>query len=198
MRKILNFESAGYVVIISISCLLSLVGCSANSDLSRSMAEDMILSNSEYPREITKNIMVEYSTGASSLPIETYANELKRLGLANAEINKKKDSFAGLLTHTNIKVTLTDKGKEYVRGKKESGWLHVLSYLGSFGEVTGIIFTNEGKTSAVVEYTESYEPTPFATVDIPYRGSHKELQTVNKKAYFQMYDDGWRVVKLDK
>lgn len=201
MRKMVEFKSVGSALIISVFYLLSIGGCSKNNDLSRSMAKELILSDSEYPREVTKKIMVEYSTGANSLEIETYANELKRLELANAEIAKKRDNFAGLLTFTTIKVTLTDKGKEYIRGEKESGggqtWLPVLSYTGSFGEVTGVMFMNEEKTNAVAEYTESYEPTPFALIRIPYRGSDEVPQTVNKKAYFQMYDDGWRVVRVD-
>jgi len=55
--------------------------------------------------------MVEYSAGANPLEIEVYANELKRLGLANAEITKKRDHFVGLLTYTTIKVTLADERK---------------------------------------------------------------------------------------
>lgn len=203
MRRMSDLGSVRYMLIISVLFLSSIVGCSQGNDLSRSMAKDLILSNSEYPKEITMKILVEYSTQAPSLPIETYANELKRLGgLANAEISKQQDSFAGLLTHTTIKVTLTDKGKKYIRGETESGgsrtWLPVLLYTASFGEVTGLMFMNEEKTSAVAEYTELNEPSPFALIEeILYQGAYKQPETVNKKAYFQMYDDGWRVVRVD-
>lgn len=60
----------------------------------------------------------------------------------------------------------------------------------AFEEITGIKTSNDGK-SAVVEYTTAYKNiTPFANLvnrDLSKKQTHK--------AYFSLYDDGWRYEK---
>jgi len=75
------------VLIISVFCLPSIVGCSGGSDLSRSMARDLVLSNSEYPREITKGIWINRTIYRINSQENTYVNELNASGLATAQIN---------------------------------------------------------------------------------------------------------------
>ncbi|MGB7931707.1 MAG: hypothetical protein WCH04_05695 [Gammaproteobacteria bacterium] len=155
----------------------------------------MILKTTHYPKEVTGSILINgnYGRGESSrsawLP---YAQSLEQAGLGTATITKGKFGL-------EQKVSLTDKGKQLAREpyKPSMRGIKVLTYSGHFGEITGITFSNSEHTRATVEYTESYEPTPFTSLKVPevsFRGK-KMPPTVNRKAFFQMYDDGWRIVQ---
>ena len=200
------FRFAHYVLIVSLACMLSMAGCSKENSLSRSMAKDLILSKSTYPNEITTNMIVyfySYMRGeAARYEASFNALAAKKLGT----VEKKSGKNANGTSWYTFRVELTNEGKQYARGDEQVmgttyKLLPVLTHIETFGDVTGITYLDGEKTKAVADYTVLYKATPFATLDARLQQpgqSHNWNQpsTVDKKAYFQLYDDGWRLVRL--
>ena len=192
MRKIQDFKSVSIAIITSVFCLLSIGGCSANNDLSRSTAKDLILSNSQYPKEITREVLI-YSYFDAFTPdtssFDDHAKKVNQTGEATATVTKTPVKNG---VRAEINVSLSENGKKFSRGNKNRGrriFQNMVVYSVNFGEITGIVFSNEAKSAAIVEYTESYTPTPFSVFGPSYKNSEKS----SNKAYFQLYDDGWRI-----
>lgn len=62
------------------------------------------------------------------------------------------------------------------------------------GEITGIKFENETKTEATIEYTEKTVATsPFIILN----GINERKAIENKTAKATLYDDGWRIEKIN-
>ena len=111
---------------------------------------------------------------------------------------------------TVFKIELTAKGKQHQRGsvfrsKHGEPLATLVVQTCEFGEVTGITYVNEARTSALVEYTQPCSFTPFAHAYDPYiteglvwSSAKKYREALQKnagtqKVRFQLYDDGWRI-----
>jgi hypothetical protein len=185
-----------------LSVMLLIIGCSGGNDLTRNDAKKLILSSSEYPQEITADILLHSYFDALAAPdtrnFNLHAEKIMQTKVATAAVTTKPVYNAQTRQNVNraeIKVSLTEGANKYVRGNSRSignrTMQKMATYIINFGEVTGIMMIGEDKSMAKVEYTEIYEPTPFAIV-VP---SHFVQESVKKEAFMQLYDDGWRVTR---
>jgi hypothetical protein len=172
-------------------------GVAADS-LSRALARDLIIRDTRYPEEETEGLLIYtviMSLSGVSKNILKHAKKVNQTGVARAIISQtpEKTRSGSNVNKVELNVAFTEEGKKYVRGETRDNpriFKSVVTYNVRFGEITGILFSGKNKTAATVEYTEQYTPTPFAT----FGSSMKSLKR-SKKAYFQLYDDGWRKMK---
>lgn len=182
--------------IIALFIVVTLSGCGQSQGLSREKAEEILRGMETYPQEELGKF---YTVG----PFTTST----RHGRSGRDLPHKINS-AGLLTSLDTngeiinrdnslyRAVLNDKGMKYVRGEgaeeQNEAYPHILySYVNvvtkyvDFGEINGIAFNNEAKTSARVEFIEVHEETPFSKKDA-------STKNISKTAMFRLYDDGWR------
>jgi len=167
----------------AISILLLFCGCS-HKELSREKAFDLIKKAYNYPE------VWDY-------PIFTAdPEEVKKLSDAGLE----NQGFVTIEHHQRLMdvgkplIQLTGKSSSYVLPSEandaESKIVRVKAGEIDIVEVTGVKMLSNGK-GAVAEYTTAFKNlTPFA----PLRGMNSNKDKT-KKAYFSLYDDGWRVEK---
>lgn len=201
MKKIIYYHS---IIVLLFSPLL-LIGCSNGDELTRAKATELILMDNDFPREkFTPISLGTVQTGALSKQYDLFAPELNKSELGRAKMIVKSPRV--------YEIELTEKGSKFVRnkeknmgsnfvldqvlgkGKYERYKASIVTYEVSFGEITGITYLNEQQTIAQVEYTEIYEPTPFASLKIPGGWIEKKIDSMSVKAKFQLYDNGWRKI----
>jgi hypothetical protein len=92
-----------------------------------------------------------------------------------------------------------DQAQGSMRGPFVTEKIPVVSHTASVESITGIVFLNQEKTQASVEYIEVREATPLGKAlhrlfQEGVYGAEIELRTQKKKT-FVLYDDGWRISK---
>lgn len=171
---------------ISILCaaLFILSGCSNNKELSREEAMNLIRQEMHYPKVFDFEInRVDQNQARKVLDAE-----LEAKGLLTVQRTQKLIDIGKPLIH------FTDKAKPFFlplpKGENPEKVQVVKLADEELVEVTGIKISGNGK-NAVAEYTTAYKNiTPFAALvnrDLEKKEGHK--------AYFSLYDDGWKYEK---
>jgi len=160
-----------------------LIGCSSKT-LSRENALELIKKQYPYPAVQVYSIFTADPAFSQKIIDAGLANE----GLINVD---KTPSFK---IHPII--TFTDKAKPFLLPVEEKDKADHIARVRAAEEdiiaVTGIKMLGQGK-KAIVEYTTQYKDlTPFAAIDKDQLVGGK---TNSKKAYFSLFDDGWRLEK---
>lgn len=166
-------------LLLIVVCIV-FVGCSSK-ELSRDKALELIVQSKKYPQVYDKDIFAgdpEHAAKASKTNLEklgyiTFNRQRKFLDdRPYIEFTPKAKPFF-------LETPKSDQEKQVQKIKISDVVL---------GEVTGVKMLNENK-SAVVEYTIKYiNITPFVEL---YPGMFTQIDTV--KAYFSLFDDGWRI-----
>lgn len=160
-----------------IVCLLA-VGCSSN-ELSREQAFEMIKSN--YPKMRDIEIYIADPGFAKRL----LDAGLETDGYVTVQRTQKLADVGEPL------VQFTEKAQEFLlpEEKTSESWKKkALLFEEDIVEVTGIK-RSQDNTKAVVEYTTKYTKTsPFIALT-----KIEPEKTTTRKAYFALYDDGWRL-----
>jgi len=159
-----------------------LIGCHSN-DLSRDKA--LALIKKEFPYPTVKGYYLFLGDPATT-PKVTAAS----LDTSYYTIVVRKVPFS----HENL-IVLTDKSKPFLLPVEEKERADLINRVRTADEdiisVTGIKMLADGK-KAIVDYTTQYKNlTPFSVLD-------KSLiagKDNDQKAYFSLYDDGWRLEK---
>lgn len=203
MNSVSKHNPISYEKVFVIIMSLVIQACSSDQ-LTRTKAKELVLTNNDYPREITTVFAFGTVQGGHLWKnYQSFVPELNESGLGQAKIVRQQPLI--------VDIALTENGSGFVRDKKYGKTTFVLDsvlgkgkyetyvasivlYVVSFGEISGITYNNEEQTIAQVEYTEIYEPTPFASLNLPGGFMHKE-PTSEVKATFRLYDDGWRSYK---
>ncbi|RBL91685.1 hypothetical protein [Chitinophaga flava] len=159
---------------------LFLVSCSSKN-LTRGKAAELI--QPKYPRNIDWPI---FTTDPKDV-IKFLPTKLEEEGYV---IIKEKIVEGGW---RRPYIFFTDKSKSYLLETPEydrsSGIQRVKVAEQYFSEITGVRMVKDGQ-KAIVEYSViNKNVTPFAQVS-----ALKIVPTENCKAYFALYDDGWRLI----
>jgi hypothetical protein len=166
-------------------CLaLLFLGCSTKKELSRDNALALIKEAYHYPETWDYEIFT------------ADPDQVKKLTAGGLE----DQGFVTINHHPRLMdmgkplIQLTGKASSYVlpvqANDAESKIVRVKAGDVDMVEVTGIKMLSSGK-AAVAEYTTVFKNlTPFASL----RGITADKHTT-KKAYFSLYDDGWRIEK---
>lgn len=167
------------IIVIPFIVFSTLLFSCKNDELSRSEAEQLIRANAlkTEVREFTI-YTGNYSNGEQR--VIQYAKKLESLGLAQCQWYG--DAF---------KMAITEKGKQYVVSGKTVDFTYYPNCKVSdleFGGITGIS-QQKGSNTALVEYTQSRNITPFGEVLNMRNGPFVSSITLTK------YDDGWRINK---
>lgn len=179
--------------------IFGMLGCSNNSELTRSNAEQIIKAQIKYPKDVLGVCPIKRRAGADP-QYAAYVTSYRALF--------EQFQAQGVITYTAGSViergtysidftgTLTDKGKPFVVGlapneDNDSGnivskFLAVKTAQLEFGEITGIVEHKESST-ADVQYTEKVTLTPFGVALAVATGP------LARTATFTKYDDGWRL-----
>lgn len=167
----------------------------SSKDLTRDLAARMIVQHKGYPKpvegQIDENTFYDVWDGGIRSP----EKELEQRGLI-----KTRDDCTRSQNTCYVVIELTDEGKKYFIRREQFGSgpkMVVKTCEETFLRVTGILPAPLGFAEAKVEYEITYDnPTPFSSAR-PYGGGRPcrdELAVTNKRgAYFQLYDDGWRI-----
>jgi len=166
-----------------ISSILLFCSCS-QKQLSREKAFDLIKQAYNYPEVWDYPIFTADPDEGKKLSDAGLENQ----GLVTIEHHQR------LMDVGKPLIQLTEKASSYVlpaqANDTESKIVRVKAGEVDMVEVTGIKMLSSGK-AAVAEYTTVLKNlTPFASL----RGMNAEKDKT-KKAYFSLYDDGWRVEK---
>jgi len=158
------------------------VGCSSK-ELGREKAFELIKKQNEYPQVYDKDIFAGDPEHAEKIMV----TNLEKNGYIT--LNRKRTLF-----DDRPIIVFTEKSKPFLLETPANDREHQVQKVKIadivLGEVTGIKMLNENK-SAIAEYTIQYKNiTPFVEL-IP----RKLNQTDTIKAYFSLFDDGWRIEK---
>jgi hypothetical protein len=177
--------------------IFGMLGCSNNSALTRSKAEQVIKGQIKYPKDILGVCATKRAAGnapqyaAYVAGYRAYFEQLQAQGLLRYTTGTATQGPNDTLT--TFTATLTDKGQSFVVGPAEnvdrnaySQFLTVKTGQLEFGEITGIVERKESST-AEVHYTEKVVETPFGTALGVAKGPYVRTATFTK------YDDGWRL-----
>ena len=213
------------MIIVPTFVITFLSACSPTSnDLSRTEAKKLINNENGYPFHNTLPLETGELTVMTNEGIYGYKPRIQMLsdaGLATGGVSSDRPPGSHFRSSfVTVTMSLTDEGNKYIESISEENlsldprfpndkwrWIHVTVEICKMGEVTGIAYLNEGKTSAKVEYTEICEPTPFGALNWrlylerdkrgklwsgPYGPVPKVLES---SLVLQRYDDGWRKSK---
>lgn len=174
------------VIFISFLTLSVVLFVSCNSDLSRSQAKEIIIEKSKLPIPYTHVFYDDISVNANAL-----LNKGLIINPANNQDNSVDQSGNGgvYIPQVSIRVgfsfDFTELGKKYLvsqQGVPEARLADI-----DFDEITGIT-KNEQSNVIEVHYTLKYTNlTPFGEALL------ENSSKINKVAYFEKYDDGWRI-----
>lgn len=206
---------AAFSTIVAVAFLVQ--GCSPGNDLSRSEAEEIIRTHMDYPVDL----LAEFSTKRKVELNPHHRNKIREVtdkwgkeiaakGIGTPEWTSYEwQGPYGSRTINGFVVNLSEEALSLTHGKarasKAEGFesISVVTHRAGFGQITGISYLDEAKSTTLVEYTETHEPTMFADIDLwPfYAGrSNPRNRTVisyppiaTKKLRLRLYDDGWRV-----
>ncbi|RQO75618.1 hypothetical protein DBR43_09785 [Pedobacter sp. KBW06] len=158
------------------------VGCSSK-ELDREKAFELIQKEKKYPKIYDEDIYAGDPAHARKI----MATNLEKNGYIT--LNRKLT----LIDDRPI-IVFTEKSKPFLLETSAKDREHQVQRVKIadivLGEVTGIKMLNENK-SAIAEYTIQYKNiTPFVEF---IRGKLDQTDTV--KAYFSLFDDGWRIEK---
>lgn len=160
-------------------CLLA-VGCSSN-ELSREQAFEMI--KSKYPRTLD----IDIYTADPGFARRLIDAGLEKSGYVTVQRTQKLGDVGKPLVHFTEKARpflLPDKNEDAAISSIKKATLVEENIV----EVTGIKMSQDN-TKAVVEYTTKYaNASPFVALS---KIDPEKLTT--RKAYFSLYDDGWRI-----
>ncbi|PZR22456.1 MAG: hypothetical protein DI535_26175 [Citrobacter freundii] len=168
---------------LAIIAMFLFTSCSSNN-FTREKAQKIIEAEKMYPS------IFDYSIFCNDVPEAFKAVDagLERDGYVNV-IKTKKFNEAG-----KPWITFTDKATPYLLPTPEKDKPFQIQLVKiadeEFVEITGLRL-GQAKKTAMVEYTTVYKNiSPFVVF------LKKELKEKNnRKAYFALYDDGWRIVK---
>lgn len=166
-----------------IIAMLFITSCSSNT-FTREKAKQMIEAEKMFPKPYTYNIFCgdpKHGLQAIDAGLETagYVNVLKTKKYGDAD---------------KPWITFTDKSTPYLLPTPEKDKTYKIQLVKiadeEFVEITGLRL-GQSKKTAMVEYTTVYKNiSPFSVL------IEKDLKETNqRKAYFALYDDGWRYVK---
>lgn len=164
-----------------IACAV-IVGCTSK-ELGRENALELIKKQQEYPQVYDEDVFAGDPEHAQKV-MET---NLEKNGYIT--LNRKRTLF-----DDRPLIVFTEKSKPFLLETPAKDREHQIQKVKIadilLGEVTGIKMLNENK-SAIAEYTIKYKNiTPFVAL---IRGKLNQTDTV--KAYFSLFDDGWRIDK---
>jgi hypothetical protein len=199
-----------FIVVLVFSLFLSACG----DNLDRNAASKLI--REQYPTVITKSFELHQAAFGvnSSLDIrsghidfnkrdkeviaklEEKLESMKRAGFITYNKERKTNQFFSLMLGNMIyKITPTDKMSELIHKRPESrldSSVEVIVGQVEFDKVTGIMDIND--SAKKIEYLT--KPI-FNELSKFFMITDSERNPVNKTAYFQKYDDGWRLVKTE-
>jgi len=167
---------------------------SCSGKLTRSKAKKQIIEVYKYPKPVTREITIYDNTfGKSGTVYEL--KKFKKLGLLDYT------DTGNYRRRGSVRATLTEKGKKYYIRDARSNSMekNIIVKVAElhFDKVTGIKFNNE-KNTAYVEYeVRQTNITPFGQVKNILRFKDIEDKVIKKTAYFEKFDDGWRIHKKD-
>lgn len=158
------------------------VGCSSK-ELGREKAFELIQKNKEYPKIYDEDVFAGDPEHAQKI----MTTNLEQNGYVT--LNRKRTLF-----DDRPIIVFTEKSKPFLLETPTKDREHQVQKVKVadviLGEITGIKMLNENK-SAIAEYTIHYKNvTPFVAL---VRGKLNHTDTV--KAYFSLFDDGWRMEK---
>ncbi|MGN6291211.1 MAG: hypothetical protein ACTHMV_00585 [Chitinophagaceae bacterium] len=168
---------------LSVMAALIFTSCSSNN-FTREKAQKLIAAEKMYPKVYTHDI---------------FCGDPKH-GLQSIDAGLEKDDYVNVLKTKKFGdadkpwITFTDKSTPYLLPTPEKDKQYNIQSVKiadeEFVEITGLRI-GQSKKTAMVEYTTVYKNiSPFAVL---LKTDLKE--TNNRKAYFALYDDGWRIVK---
>lgn len=166
-------------LLLIVVCIV-FVGCSSK-ELSRDKALELIVQSKKYPQVYDKDIFAGDPENAE----KASKTNLEKLGYITFNRQRK-------FLDDRPYIEFTPKAKPFFLETPKSDQENQVQKIKIsdivLGEVTGVKMLNENK-SAVVEYTIKYiNITPFVEL---YPGKFTQIDTV--KAYFSLFDDGWRI-----
>jgi len=125
-------------------------------------------------------------------PKEENIYKYKDLGLLSIEETPQREETTQFLfgttvrTWTSVKVSLTDKGKQYLEKEDNNNFI-VRLWTVDIKEITGIQENEQFKVASVEYIIHNTDITPFGEV---FSDKNQESKRV---AQFTLFDDGWRI-----
>ena len=180
--------------ICTIILLLAFSSCS--SKLERDKAKEIIISKYQFPQLITDQL--QFGERMSNTSVQGWGkfeleNELVKKNVISFDFVRNERDF--LFSYSVYDCQLTLEGEKYKMKEKTSndGKTFYIVKLAeeNFGDITGIVQSDDNKT-ATVEYTTIINNvTPFGQV--MGRNKLQEGKINNHSVSFTKYDDGWRI-----
>ncbi|RAJ80107.1 hypothetical protein CLV59_105214 [Chitinophaga dinghuensis] len=167
--------------LLFILAIASLTACSSKK-LSREQASEII--KKAYPRTIDWDVF----TADPQVAAKALSTQLEQDGYITIQ-RKQTLSEMG-----NPFISFTEKSKPYLLATPEKDKAYKIQKVKlaeqHFNSITGMqLLSNDKK--AIVEYTVVYKNvTPFVPIS-----TLKIEPELKRKAYFALYDDGWRIVE---
>jgi hypothetical protein len=169
------------ILIILIAGLIA--GCSSK-ELSREEASRIIQKEMQYPKVVDYDI----SCGDPAMARKVIDAGLEEKGLVTVQRTQKLEDIGKPF------ITFTDKAKPLLLPTREKDKKFEIQKVKiadeEFVNVTGI-YTSEAGKNAVAEYTTTYKNVS----DFSALFNRNYNQPDTNKAYFALYDDGWRLEK---
>jgi hypothetical protein len=163
---------------------LTMAGCSSNKELSREEALKLIKEGERYPKVIDYDL---YLSDPEFAKKAIYAG-LEDQGLLTVQRTQKLADIGNPL------IGFTDKAKPYLLPTSDEDKMMDIQKVKiadqDLVEVTNIQTMEDGK-QAIAEYKTAYKNiNGFSALT---KTNYKK--SANHKAYFMLYDDGWRLEK---
>lgn len=195
-------------LIILFFSFLALTSCSSG-ELTRPKAKEMIQEKHGYPKQVVGELPLVGRLSADDK--DAWMRIFTESGLVTYSFGDRHGAVPGQLNligtwgaYFPITGSLTEKGEKYLirRTKDEGGAIVEVATL-FVDRVTGIKKAGS-KTRALVEYTvKANDLTPFAHAFSRFSWKQQRVifqypsnsieEVAHKKAYFEKYDDGWRI-----
>ena len=173
------------VILLGVSILM--VGCSGGS-LSRSEASSLIEADKNFSKQMEMSIRIETPINKGDLSKSSFDEALVSEGYVTVQNNPYVD-----ILH------LTDKGQKEAVNWKKSKQLGIIEMYNipyakrEIVEVIGISEPKSGENFSQAKF--SWRPQPGNDIGRAMDKSEFE-KTFDGEAFFQKFDDGWRVVRI--
>lgn len=180
---------------ICLLIIITLFISSCSNNLSRSDAKSQIISELKYPQDDLMRLLIEDRTIHTNSTINQWQKFKNRQLLTYQRFGQKSNGYFGKVTigGNGVRAELTPKGNRYVVSEpKTSGYekfVMVKKAKLEFVEITRIQIFEEMNIAEVNYKIKRTNISPFG------KAMGIKEETIDKKATFNKFDDGWRIKK---